>query len=33
VTPAPEADETAPGGSTDELPRPDASPEDEEGPA
>ena len=32
-TPAPEADGTAPDGSTDQLPRPDASPEDEEGPA
>jgi DNA gyrase subunit A len=28
-----EADGTAPDGSTDELPRPDAAPEDEEGPA
>jgi DNA gyrase subunit A len=32
-TPAPEAGGTAPDGSTDELPRPDAAPEDEEGPA
>jgi hypothetical protein len=32
-TPAPEAGATAADGSLDELPRPDAAPEDEEGPA